>query len=140
MSAPADTVRTVRPWVEKAEQDYHVAVQLLKSDDDEFNAAICFHAQQAAEKYIKAFLVQEGIEFPYTHDLRMLLSLVPTGDKLEIEATSVIHLNRYAIRTRYPGDLEPVERKEARAAVATARRVRKAVRGWLPKGLLSRRG
>jgi len=139
MSVPADTGRPVRPWVEKAEQDYHVAVQLLKSDDDEFNAAICFHAQQSAEKYIKAILTQEDIEFPYTHDLRMLLSLVPAGDKLDIDPVNVIHLNRYAIQTRYPGDLESVDRPEARTALATARRVRKAVRGRLPKGLLRRK-
>jgi len=70
----------------------------------------------------------------------MLLSLVPAVDKLDIDIARVIHLNRYAIQARYPGDLEPVDRKEARAAVATARRVRKAVRGRLPKGVLRASG
>ncbi|MDR0598605.1 MAG: HEPN domain-containing protein, partial [Treponema sp.] len=41
---------------------------------------ICFHCQQAAEKYLKGFLVFKGIEFPKTHDLAALLKLANTGD------------------------------------------------------------
>lgn len=126
----------VRAWAEKAEQDLRAAERLLESDDETLYDSVCFHAQQCAEKYLKAFLAHIMVEFPHTHDLRVLLGLINSRIPLDADTAAVIGLNRYAIQTRYPGDWEPIERSEAGDAVATARKVRDVVRAGIPKGLL----
>ena len=62
-------------WMRRADEDLAVAEQLL-SDGVPYFGSIGFHAQQAAEKFLKAFLVWHQIEFPKTHDLSQLLQLV----------------------------------------------------------------
>lgn len=63
-----------REWVQKAESDFKAAGLLLKAGDD-YLFRVAFHAQQAAEKYLKAFLVWHQIEFPKTHDIGKLITL-----------------------------------------------------------------
>ena len=76
MTPPDRTKQTmVRGWLEKADEDLAVAEYLISSDRPYFGA-VGFHTQQAAEKYLKAFLVHHQIEFPKTHDLDKLLDLV----------------------------------------------------------------
>jgi len=78
---PPDIVRAefTREWVTKAESDYKTAAHLLQSGTD-FVEGTAFHSQQAAEKYLKAFLVWHQIEFPKTHDIQALLRLAGTVD------------------------------------------------------------
>jgi HEPN domain-containing protein len=128
MSGPPDEGRLVRAWAEKADHDLEAAGLILNGGGDAPFDAASFHAQQDAEKYLKALLTHLKVDFPYTHDLRVLLQRVGSRLKLDIDEASVIALNRYAIQTRYPGDPEPVDRQEAVEAIATARRVRAAVR------------
>ena len=78
---------------------------------------VCFHAQQCAEKYLKALLVWKGIPFPKTHDLSSLIAFLPkdlqnllTGEEQEL-------LTEYATVTRYPGGYEDITLSEARSAV-----------------------
>jgi len=127
MSGPSEQKNLVRQWTEKAEQDLLAAQRLLEAKDGNLNDAVCFHAQQSAEKYLKALLVNLDIEVPYTHDLRLLLELAGPKSRLDLATLPVFGLNRYAIQARYPGDWEPIERPEAEEAVAAARAVRKAV-------------
>ena len=61
-------------WFRKAESDLLVIKNNLISTEIPIDAC-CFHAQQAAEKYIKAYLVSRLINFPKTHDLQSLLNL-----------------------------------------------------------------
>ncbi|HEY2726586.1 MAG TPA: HEPN domain-containing protein, partial [Parafilimonas sp.] len=61
-------------WFKKAENDLLVIKNNLSADEIPFDAC-CFHAQQAAEKYLKAYLVSKQIHFPKTHDLQSLLNL-----------------------------------------------------------------
>jgi len=58
-------------WVEKAEGDYRVASGQWQSANPVWDA-ICFHAEQCAEKYLKAWLVEHALDFPKTHDLEVL--------------------------------------------------------------------
>ena len=69
MRSPPEVLESVRNWVAKAEGDFNAAAHLLDTGDEEFNDAVCFHAQQCAEKYLKVLLQLNGIDFPYTHDL-----------------------------------------------------------------------
>jgi HEPN domain-containing protein len=85
---------------------------------------LCFDAQQAAKKSIKAVLVHRKIDFPKTHNIRALLELAdPTRSQISKEIWQAIDLTNYAVETRYPGAAEPVTRNEYRQAVALAQKV-----------------
>jgi len=133
MSERHEDSGTVRQWIEKAEHDIRNAEYTLTLKKNCPFDTVCFHAQQCAEKYLKALLVSRSIPFPKTHDLRILMQLVPKEVKLGLRMNEVLPLNRYTIEARYPGDWEPITRKEAKEALAIAHMVRQAVRVYLPK-------
>ena len=82
---------------------------------------LCFDAQQAAEKAIKAVLLHLAIRFPYVHDLTALLALIEQGGTSVPEPVREAgRLTRFAVVTRYPGIAEPVTREEYDRAVAIA--------------------
>jgi len=89
---------------------------------------VCFHAQQCAEKLMKAWLVFLGIDFPKTHDLTELAELLPEKDRFPISVDDCVKLTDYATVTRYPGEWEVIERADAQQAVELARRIREVVR------------
>jgi len=127
---PRDEVRRelVEQWLAKAEEDFAVAGQLA-SGEEPFWASAAFHAQQAAEKYLKAFLVEHQTEFRKTHDLGALLDLVAEIDKAFADSLGdLTALNPYGVEARYPGDYPDVGRQDAEEAVSLAGRVRQAVR------------
>jgi len=132
MSEPHENSGTVCQWIEKAEHDITNAEHTLTLKKNCPFDTVCFHAQQCAEKYLKALLVSRSIPFPKTHDLRILMQLVQKEVKLGLRMSEVLPLNRYTIEARYPGDWEPITRKEAKEALAIARMVRKAIRVYLP--------
>ena len=63
----------LKNWLYRANEDIAVIDNLFKTDPEFYASTICFHAQQAVEKYLKAFLVHHNIDFPRTHDLDFLL-------------------------------------------------------------------
>ena len=81
---------------------------------------LCYHAQQAAEKSIKAVLVSRGIPPPKTHNLRVLLSLLPQDISVPPRITGAAALSNYAVEARYPDAYEPVTEGEYREAVELA--------------------
>lgn len=112
----------VADWLRRANADLQVA---SITDDERIAPEIAaFHAQQAAEKILKALLVQEQVDFPRTHSIGALLALCEEagidGAEDLVDATS---LTRYAVATRYPGEEDPVDREEAREAAALATQV-----------------
>jgi HEPN domain-containing protein len=85
---------------------------------------LCFDAQQAAEKAIKAVLLHRGVGFPYIHDLAELLRLLEqAGQQIPPEVRVAGDLGQYATETRYPSTSEPVGREEYREALAIAEAV-----------------
>ena len=89
--------------------------------------AVCFHAQQLAEKYLKAFLQEHGITIPYTHNLTDLLLLcVPIDASLMSLDPDLRSLNGYAVRFRYPG--QTANRTDAKDAFKAASDIRKLLR------------
>ena len=134
MNDRPETSSSAHQWVEKAEHDLINAEHTLTLEKNCPFDTVCFHAQQCAEKYLKAFLVQKSISFPKTHDLRVLMQLIPSSlSLLGLDITEILPLNRYTIEARYPGEWEPITREEAERAVATAKKVRDAVRAQLPQ-------
>ena len=93
-----------KEWVEKAEGDRGTAGRELRVKRGANYNAVCFHAQQCAEKYLKALLTERGTHFPKTHDLVALAKLAP---EYEAELGPLLGelelLSRYAVAPRYPG-------------------------------------
>jgi len=138
MSDRDKAVAVVREWAEKAENDLKNAAHTLKMGSDCPTDTVCFHAQQCAEKYVKALLVWRGVDFPKTHDLGALVGLLNRRDRPTLDIGEQRKLTRYAMVARYPG-WGPISIAEARRAVALARRVRRELRRVLPKDALKRR-
>ena len=123
----------VHEWIEKAEGDFQSAQRELRARKAPNYDAACFHAQQCAEKYLKAFLVQHNLSFRPIHDLEVLLGhIVPISPEFEFVRDLLLLLNDYAVNIRYPG--ESATRDEARAAVKAMRTVRTFVRSKLGLG------
>jgi HEPN domain-containing protein len=100
-------------WVILAEGDYRYAIIGMRAKDTSVYNGVCFHCQQAAEKYLKAFLVEHQIEFRPKHDLLYLLNLALNVDAaFEFIRMDLEFLNDYAVDVRYPG--ESADKTEAR--------------------------
>ena len=85
---------------------------------------LCFDAQQAAEKAIKALLIKREVVFPYVHDLARLVTLLDAaGQEIPAVVRRAENLTRYAGVTRYPGLAEPVTEEQYQEAVTIAEAV-----------------
>jgi HEPN domain-containing protein len=107
-------------WLAYARDDLNAAEELKSSGTP---ARIsCFHAQQAAEKAMKAVFVLEQIDYPYTHDLVQLAEALPSEWRLQTRSADLADLSRWAVESRYPMLDEPGSGDSDRA-LATARAV-----------------
>ncbi|MBI4334179.1 MAG: HEPN domain-containing protein [Chloroflexi bacterium] len=120
--------KTVKGWVQKAESD-------LKTGKDEMATAdpatdtVCFHMQQCAEKYLKAFLIYHGHEITRTHNIA---SLIDTCSEIEAQFSGLLELGahkltRYAVAVRCPDEVLFPSMEHAREAVALAEKVKEVV-------------
>lgn len=117
-------------WVFKAEEDFYNADLLLHAGEAPIPDTASFHCQQCAEKYLKAYLQEHGIEFERTHDLSPLLELCIAVDKeFEILSDDIRELDRYAVIVRYPGVV--IKADTAEEALEQVGRVRAFVKKQL---------
>jgi HEPN domain-containing protein len=119
--------RLTAEWIQKAEEDFFAANQLAGAHAlTPFNV-VCFHCQQAAEKWLKARLCENDVHFPKTQDLRQLLALLrsayPPLTGLQDQAR---RLSFFSIDTRYPGD--SATREEMEQALVDMGAIRDQVR------------
>lgn len=117
----------VTEWIEKAEGDFTTASREWRARKSRNHDAVCFHAQQCIEKYLKALLQKHGISFGKTHDLVILIKALLK--RYPIWAASVEDmdvLSQYAVFFRYPG--ESATRGDAQRAMALARKYRTEAR------------
>ncbi|MEW6350579.1 MAG: HEPN domain-containing protein [Thermodesulfobacteriota bacterium] len=92
----------VQEWLEKADEDFRFAEAGLNGGS-EFYAQLCFHFQQAAEKYLKAFIIARDLALEKVHDLVHLLKTCSTFDPaFAALKEDCITLNAAYIETRYP--------------------------------------
>lgn len=114
-------------WVKKAENDLLTISNNLASSQIPIDTC-CFHAQQASEKYLKAFLVFRDSPFPKTHDLQTLILLCvkinPSFIDLSDEA---IQLSDFSVATRYPDEFDDLTIDDAKNAYQSALKVKKFV-------------
>lgn len=114
-------------WINKAEGDFRTSCRELKVIEYPNYDAACFHAQQCAEKYLKAMLIEANIEFSKIHDLFALLDLIIIFDpKCESLREDCSHLTDMAVEIRYPGISADIE--DAQEAVCAAERIRAFIR------------
>jgi len=93
---------------------------------------IGFHCQQAAEKYLKALLTRRRVEFPKTHDIKMLSQLAggPVADSL----SAAKWLTPFGVEIRYPGDTAEMLPGDETKAIAIAGQVKQVVLAILARG------
>lgn len=119
-----------RDWLTFARDDLAAAELLL--NEAASPRIVCFHAQQAAEKAMKALLVKEQIRFERTHDLVAIRELFPAGFQLKADREALSALSRWAVEPRYPADTPDATTSDATAAIRVARVIVDAVVAALP--------
>src|SRR5260370_30093426 len=113
-----------REWISRAKSNLTLAQTVVPHVDLE---DLCFDAQQAAEKGVKAVFIHRGETFPYSHDLDRLLRLLErNGLRIPKYVKTAQDLTQYAHETRYPGMADAVTTREYRRAV----RIAAAVLRW----------
>ena len=119
-------------WLAKAQNDFLNIENNLRANRIPWDT-VCFHAQQAAEKLLKAFLIYHGRPLLRTHDLVALL-----GRCVEISVSLISleddcrKLSYFAVASRYPDDLYLPDEKDARELIAAAQRVQNQILACLP--------
>ncbi len=109
-------------WVAKAEGDFTTALREYRARKSPNYDATCFHAQQCAEKYLKALLQEVNIVFDKTHDLVRLLNLLSPTIGLAALRGNMALLSAAAVEYRYPG--ECATRETAKESISTCKAVR----------------
>lgn len=116
-----------REWISKAEGDWTATGLLFRARGSVNYEATCFHAQQCAEKYLKARLEEAGVASGKTHDLAKLLSLVlPVEPSWSVLRQDLIVLTDFAVDYRYPGS--SATKADAKDAVQRCKKVRLMIR------------
>jgi HEPN domain-containing protein len=125
MKDPEESLRTlVRQWLRHAEEDLLVARELMERDRLSYNP-VGFHAQQAAEKFLKALLTRHDVAFPKTHSIFILLQLaLPVLPDLLDRLHTAHTLTPYGVEIRYPREGPRLTRAEGEEAVRLATVVR----------------
>ena len=114
-------------WVEKAEGDFATASREIRVRKSPNYDAVCFHTQQCAEKYLKAFLQEAEIPFGKTHHLIALLELIVCVERSwELLRPQLQSLNAYSVSVRYPGEV--ADKAIAREALHLAKTIRSEAR------------
>jgi Uncharacterized conserved protein related to C-terminal domain of eukaryotic chaperone, SACSIN len=115
----------IHRWLKKAENDIKVVSYLIDIEDAPTDI-ICFHCQQAIEKYLKAFLTYVDVKAKKTHDLRALLEMCIEKDKdfLNLPIDDISNLTEYAVGIRYPDEFYLPSIEESRSSYNLAIKVR----------------
>lgn len=110
-------------WLVHARSDLKLA-KLGKGQRDILPQQICFHAQQAVEKTLKAVLLYSSCDFPLTHDIVQLLDILDVaGISLPQDFKNAGVLTPYAVETRYPGFIVEVTEHDVDEALTLAEKV-----------------
>lgn len=125
------SLEVVSEWLQKADNDLTTAEHTFGMGPEAPFDTICFHAQQCVEKSLKAVLTRHAIEFGRTHDIEALVRLLPEHLLSDWPLAEQRLLTVYATVTRYPGEYDPISRREARQAVDIATAIRQRIREYL---------
>lgn len=118
----------LKNWLFRAEEDIAVIDSLNNTDPVLYASTICFHAQQAVEKFLKAFLVYHNIDFPRTHDVDFLLLECKKIDSKDFNV-DLGSLSDFGVNIRYPDDFYIPDKEET----VQSRDVAHAIQGIVEK-------
>jgi len=125
MTPPNEAVLTkVREWIELAEDDLRVAQHTLTIKRRCPYRLVAYHAQQCAEKHLKAFLVLRGVDFPHTHNIAHLRKLCVDIAPWANDLRDADELTTFAVTSRYPGFECKVTATDAQVSIRIAEVVR----------------
>jgi HEPN domain-containing protein len=119
--SPKDEV--ANEWITLALADFSNAENIFRLELDPTYTTICFHAQQCVEKFIKAALVFHDIDFPKTHDIKELITLLKPHLNLKRTIPNPGQLTQFAVITRYPGSWSEITREEVETSLRAAIKV-----------------
>lgn len=122
-----EILKKVIQWLSLADEDLDLASHAFGLGARSPYRLIAYHAQQCAEKCLKAFLVCHKVDFPYTHNIRRLLEFCGQQASWAQTLKDADGLTAYAITARYPGESEEVTEAEAKRAIELAQKVRQQV-------------
>ena len=129
----SEEIEIARQWLDKAKNDLLNADNNLKSEEVPFDT-VCFHCQQAAEKFLKAYLVGKGQSYPITHDLFLILQkILPINENAESLRDALAILMPYAVEIRYPDDWYMPTKEDALEARQAAHQVLEWFENALPQ-------
>ncbi|HUS86009.1 MAG TPA: HEPN domain-containing protein [Bacteroidales bacterium] len=117
-------------WIYRAREDISVMENLAKTGIEYYTSTICFHAQQAVEKYLKSFLIFHDVDFPSTHDVDFLLMECQKIDKVNFHF-DFKSLTEFGVAVRYPDDFYVPEVDETKEYLDIALDVKKTVENLL---------
>ena len=113
---------TPQEWLARAKSN--LAIARIAKPDEAVWEDLCYNAQQAAEKAIKAVLQHKGILFRYIHELdELITNLENNGVAVPEEIKEADSLTQYAVELRYPGEDQPATEEEYQEALKIAERV-----------------
>ncbi|MBU1121227.1 MAG: HEPN domain-containing protein [Candidatus Omnitrophica bacterium] len=118
----------IREWIKRAEKDLLTVIHELSFNKDAVTESICFHCQQAVEKFIKAYMVFLDIEIRKTHEIGELITLCEEKDSSLVSLKETADkLTDYAVEIRYPQAPDIPSIKDAQEAFEIAKSVKKFV-------------
>ena len=122
-------VEIIREWLAKANEDFEFARYNLE-EGRPFYSQICFHFQQAAEKYLKAYIIARELDFRKIHELPLLLKICLSDDpSLEDLKEDCEYLSPFYIESRYPVHWPTnLSHEETEKALQAASRIRRRIK------------
>lgn len=121
----------VDKWLFRANEDLAVIDHLIQTDPQAYPSTICFHAQQAVEKYLKALLAWKGVDFPRTHDVDFLLAECRKINPGQFDQIDLKSLTDFGVTIRYPDDFYVPDLSETRYYAQVAREIGAIVLGLI---------
>ncbi len=121
--------KIVKIWLKYANDDLKAGVLLFNNDPDEFKSIVCYHMEQAVEKYLKAYLIFNNKEINKTHDIT---ELIENCKEIDIDFDNIYSFNAneltdYAVNMKYPSSSKVISLEDEKTAVSIANQVKSFV-------------
>jgi HEPN domain-containing protein len=111
-----ENFKAAKKWIDKALNDMRAADIILSAESFVPYDVVCFHCQQAVEKFLKSYLVFNNIDFPFTHNLITLSELIfksNSDSNIKKVFACLDVLEPYSVASRYPDDIGVLQREDA---------------------------
>ena len=125
------TEELAKAWFSKADRDIKTAKDELATVAPATDC-VCFHCQQAVEKYFKGYLVMKKATFDRSHDLEYLKSLCANFNAA-FSSLDIGDLTSYAVEVRYPETAYEPSFEEASTALRLAEGVKASVLQYISR-------